>query len=103
MSNGNAAAGPGGKAAGGAAMLGSMDDTEGSVVVVGAAVEGGGIAAAPEPGVGLGSAIFAVASTFTRFGRGEFGSDGGICCFGVSIASFVAGSDIFVKVGWRLV
>lgn len=61
-----------------------MDDIEGRVGALGVAVAvavGGGTAAAPGigVGVGVGSAMPEVASVFTRFGKGELGSEGGIC------------------------
>lgn len=71
------------KAADGTSMLGSIEETEGRVVpavaVAVAVAVGGGTAAAPGAGVGLGSAMVEVMSVLTRFGRGELGSEGGIC------------------------
>lgn len=67
---------------GDAVMFGSMDDIEGSVVAPALAVAvavGGGTAAAPGVGVGVGSAMLEVTSVFTLFGKGELGSEGGIC------------------------
>lgn len=83
MSSGGAAEGAEyGAGGGGAVMFGSMDDTEGSVVTPAVAVAvagGGGTAAAPGVGVGLGSAMLEVTSVFTLFGKGELGSEGGMC------------------------
>lgn len=82
-------------------MFGSIDDIEGRVVAPGVAVAvavgGGGTVAAPGVGVGLGSAMFEVMSVFTLFGRGELGSEGGICWLGVSLRSFEAVLDIVVS------
>jgi len=62
---------------GAAVMLGNSAETGGSVVE--AAVVGVGTAAAPGIGVGVASAMVRVVSALTLFGRGELGSEGGIC------------------------
>lgn len=81
-------------------MFGSIDDIEGRVgapaVAVAVAV-GGGTAAAPGVGVGLGSAMFAVTSVFTLFGRGELGSEGAMCWLGVSLPPLGVLLDIAVS------
>lgn len=84
-------------AADGTSMLGNIEDTEGRVVPAVAVAVGGGTAAAPGAGVGLGSAMVEVMSVLTRFGRGELGSEGGMCWLGVSLRSFRFVLDILTE------